>query len=507
MKKSILFFLTIAINIHTFSQKLDPIETTLWSPYAEWALKKQSWKGNPFDVSAHVEFQHQKSGETITTGMFYAGDSTWKFRFSGTKPGKWTYRSKSNDPTLNGVSGEINVKPNPNKNVHGFLTNFEEKWGWQGTSEAFVPQYVMYKDLKTLEKSLSSLKLDVDTFLKGHGFTGFHIPSVSMGWFDIDKTGDGYDKIDSDNPNPDLKTFEILETLIVYTHMSGGAVHIWAWGDESRKQTPLKWGANGLVDKRLQRYIAARLGPLPGWSMGYGFDLWEWTDKEMLNKWHSNMHEQMGWFHFLGARAQKNQITQISEKMDYSSYEQHRPDYEKYVETINKQPGKPSFSEDRFRIREDSKYPEKDYTPELTLEGLWNSTMAGGVANIWGNLEKKNAFSNMNYSAPYPNRRLIKTYFTFFFDKNRFLKDMKPYKKITDNGIALADSKTEHVIILTGETNTLYLWLDNYNGSKSMKVVDTRLPYNELAITYPGKTNNQIVFPYKSVWAVALGYE
>ncbi|MAG93645.1 MAG: hypothetical protein CMJ48_07840, partial [Planctomycetaceae bacterium] len=44
--------------------------------------------------------------------------------------------------------------------------------------------------------------------------------------------------------------------------------------------------------------------------------------------------------------------------------------------------------EDRFRIRHSKTYADKDYTMEMTRRGLWHSTMAGGVANIWGHLPR-----------------------------------------------------------------------------------------------------------------------
>ena len=47
-------------------------------------------------------------------------------------------------------------------------------------------------------------------------------------------------------------------------------------------------------------------------------------------------------------------------------------------------PGQPVMSEDRFRIRSVDRYRKKDYSEELTRRGLYHSTMAGGVANIWG---------------------------------------------------------------------------------------------------------------------------
>ena len=55
-------------------------------------------------------------------------------------------------------------------------------------------------------------------------------------------------------------SFEVLESLIQKTYDQGGVLHFWFWGDESRKQTPIKWGKEKEVDQRLQRYIATRLG-------------------------------------------------------------------------------------------------------------------------------------------------------------------------------------------------------------------------------------------------------
>jgi len=63
-------------------------------------------------------------------------------------------------------------------------------------------------------------------------------------------------------------------TYHIYDYAPGfiagwGAHPLWAWGDEQRRMTPKRWGINGKVDRRLQRYICARLGPLPGWSIAF----------------------------------------------------------------------------------------------------------------------------------------------------------------------------------------------------------------------------------------------
>ncbi len=234
-----------------------------------------------------------------------------------------------------------------------------------GTEQAFVPQIVMYEDPSAYYKNPAKVDAVLKQFFDGHGFNGVHT-IVLCRWFDMNQTD--CDKVTS-NPKPDRRTFEALELLISKTHKMGGMVHIWAWGDEMRKQTPTRWGLNKAVDLRLQRYIAARLGPLPGWSMGYGYDLDEWTGKNDLKLWHGHMQQHMAHHHFLGGRSGgpnsgiDHKKEQVYEGLDYSGYEHHRPTYAVYAAAMDARPAKPVMSEDRFRIR---KKHAKDYNMDLT---------------------------------------------------------------------------------------------------------------------------------------------
>ena len=135
--------------------------------------------------------------------------------------------------------------------VAGFMTHFGSKWGRLGTDRAFVPQYVMYCDPPAFARRPDRIDADIRTFFVEHGFNGFHIALLCR-WFDFDKLRSH--EIASPSPNPDPRTFEALELLLGKVHAAGGVVHIWAWGDEQRRMTPKKWGINGAVDRRLQRY-------------------------------------------------------------------------------------------------------------------------------------------------------------------------------------------------------------------------------------------------------------
>jgi len=234
---------------------------------------------------------------------------------------------------------------------------------------------------------------------------------------------------------------------------------------------------------------------MPGWSMSYGWDLQEWVGRDDLRKWHEYMHRHLGWFHFLGARAPK--LTQIYDGMDYSSYQQHRPDYNIYVKAIRQYPDKPTFFEDRFRIRRNV-YPKKDYDCEMTRRGLWWSTMAGGAGNIWGNL--LNSPQN-DISRPYPNKNQILTWSRFW--KNRFNKKMVPDNSLT-NGVCLK-VPGELLVFYKEDTNSIQMNLSELKGTVKAIAVDTLHNYKEITIKDITAQDNQTFnAPHHSDWAVAV---
>ncbi len=473
-----------------------------WSPHFEWKLPNASWEGNPYELRASVRFKHAESREERVTPMFYGGDHHWYFRFTGTRPGKWTFLTESTNTELNKLSGTVTVQPNPEG--YGFVTHEKSKWarqsGEEGALDAFVPQYVMYAAPNTFYNKPEKIDADIQTFLVEHGFTGFHVP-VLCRWFDLDK--ERATEIDQSDPNPDPRTFEALEMLITKVHAAGGVVHLWVWGDEQRSMTPKKWGLNGAVDQRLQRYIAARLGPLPGWTMSYGFDLWEWVDEGALTSWHRHMHEQLGWPHLLGARSQKQALTQLSEAMDYASYEQHRPSLETYVRSLNERPRKPSFSEDRFRIRNSPTHAKKDYNEKMTRRGLWHSAMAGGVANIWGNLISSDVNAqNREGSYPYPKPHWIKTYSEFF--RGRFHLDLA-FDNTASNGACLKRLDGSEWLFYKEDTKSLRLDLSTMSQPSLAVAVDSLRPYREIDLGILSSRPQTWTAPYASDWAIATG--
>ncbi|MEO1401601.1 MAG: DUF5060 domain-containing protein [Cyanobacteria bacterium J06635_1] len=493
----------------------------MWE-YEEWDVKDSTWSGNPFDVEATVTFKHQKTGEIRKTGMFYDNNNTWSFRFTGDQLGKWTYTTSSKDADLNGLSGTVEVKPNDDKDAYGFVTQAPgdgSKWarqqGNEGKVEAFVPQLLMSGDISRYDNNLGQIDKDIQTFIDGHGFTGFHVTELAGRWFDFDLKS-ARNQVNSNMKNPDTETFEVLEDLISKTNDAGGIVHLWAWGDADRGLTPgdknkalLSGGINGEVDKRLQRYIAARLGPVAGWSLGYGFDLNEWVTESQIQKWHDNLQSQLGWEHSIGGRSSgpnsgtnHSKAKSFNEGLSYSGYEHHRPDYDVYSAALDALPGQPVLSEDRFRIRNGGRFASKDYTPESTRRGLWQSTMAGGVGNIWGNYVQD--WDPTKISETYSNKNQIKTYSRFFFGEDRFLAGMTQANNLTD-GYALKTSDNQNYVFYKENTASIQLDLSKLDGPQRAVAVNTENAYKEIDLGVLAAKNQTIKLSGTSDWAISVG--
>jgi hypothetical protein len=155
---------------------------------------------------------------------------------------------------------------------------------------------------------------------------------------------------------------------------------------------------------------------------------------------------------------------------------------------INKRPSKPSFSEDRYRIRTPSKYPKKDYNEEETLKGLWYHTMASGIGAIWGNLDG---------TGDYKNKDVLKCFSIFWNDKNRFKKDM-----IVDSTLSRAYCLTDYSYYVFYQEETDNIVFSFKGKNKKVIAVDTKKKYQELDLGKLQGGQHEFRAPYQSDWAI-----
>ena len=485
---------------------------TLWAPFLEWELENASFAGNPFDVAADVRFTHNEAGITHETQMFYAGSDVWRFRFTGTRTGEWVFETSSDDPDLDGRSGFVVIEPNPDPDIHGFLVadnnrfavqvgedgalrgttynvyynhpaNLHIPGGWEG--EGGFP----VGDRAAIEEKAAAVLDEVTE----HGADAMFL-HVTNELFQYGARA--HDEHDSETPDPD--TFEVLEMIITRAHKRSLHVHMWLWGDEQRRQTPvgLPGGINGRVDQRMQRYIAARLGPLPGWTMSYGFDLNEWVTPAEVGKWHDYMHEHIGWPRLLMARETQAGHHDPFElgvnKLDvYSSDE--RPSsgfYDLAVDLL--QEGYPLVFERRFLHSRDDVWDM-----DTTRRAWWQFALAGGAGAVWGV-----KWADPSDARPYPNPEQLRTFRTFWRD--RFLLDLKPATELTD-GYALKVPGGDLAVFYKESTSSVELDLSAMSEALTGVAVDTKLDYLEIELGDLAAEPQVWSAPYESDWAIAIG--
>ena len=492
--------------------------TTMWSPTLEWTLENASYDGNPFDLVARATFRHESGDEIRVTEMFYVGDDTWRFRFTGTRPGEWTFTTRAdgkegttNDPELHGREGTVTVEPNPDARATGFLTSQGQKYALQVGNDAHVEAFrfnaFMHGRLaeaydieevslwEALETDADHARLQkyLDTYMEvvaEHGCNAA-FQSVHCRWFEMDPDKRGHDTLDdrSDSASPDPATFERLELLIATARRHGLRVHLWAWGDEARRWTPIGVGGlNGTPDRRLQRYIAARLGPLPGWTLGYGFDLQEWTKEEDLKKWASYLHEHFGWQHLLCARGRSNEELDVK---SYSGYGVRA--YDEIVKDLASDPDRPHLYEERDSYRR----PGGGLTQEGSRRFMWHQTLACGMGGFWGH------YGGRLYKGEYPNPEQFRCCREFW--RGRFLLEMQRANDLTDgHGLAMPDGK--RYVFYKQDTDRIEMDLSEAPEALHAVAVDTTDAYREIELgpLKPGKHTWEA--PHESDWAVSVGH-
>jgi hypothetical protein len=509
--------------------------------FQEWTLTTGSAPANPYEVDATATFTPVDGGAALETGVFYdgidgSGQHVYKFRFTGIEAGQTYNVATSGD--LGVQTGSFTVAPNANGNATGFLTNVGNKFARQVGNDGQVrgELFNVYMNLTAYNTEQLTTLADESTRqayfdeVKANGSNAAFV-ALNNEWFElgtqkrIELTGTG--------PfNPDLDTFAILEETIQHARREGVHLHMWAWGDDSsrRRWTPpgddKSLDVNGTNDRRLQEYIADRLAPLPGWSMGYGFDLNEWTDDSEINDWAGFVQSESTRDHLLFARhyaasdgpdvnnggggnsrrADNLSGHSYATETDFDGSGNPRPEgpglettplgptgYAEIVSDLRAGPDKPHLYEERFTFNRSNGYWNQDRTRQFH----WLGAIAGGVGNWWGFFPKSPGEPDAPVDGGYPEplRTQLQTFRTFWTDNNRLKLDMEPANEITGNTVLDGGSDTLQYVLLSEaedlavvyaeETDTITLNLSqiddpDFAAGVKLTLVDVLASYDEI---------------------------
>ena len=129
----------------------------------------------------------------------------------------------------------------------------------------------------------------------------------------------------------------------------------------------------------------------------------------------------------------------------------------------------------------------------MARRGLWQSSMAGGVANIWGYLHGP-SFSPWA-SRSYPHPHWTKTSAEFL--RGRFLPDLQR-DAAAGNGMCLRDPQHTRYLVYRESAHSIRLDLSAMPASQQAMAVDTTQPYREIPLGTLAASDQVWQAPYQS---------
>lgn len=386
-----------------------------------------------WDVEGSCTWTHEDSIAQRISLLWYSGSGdTYVYRFGGALQGRWSGVTRSPVAALDGLELTVDVTPSSNPSRIGWSgqrsdepTAWAHQKGPDGKLVKCTPILVMMPDVQRWFDDPPRMRAFVAEFNDNHGFNGGHISTIGRSWFEADSA----DRLRTAPATPDVRTFAALEAAASEWSNRGGWLHLWMWGKGAGGDfANLPGGYNGEVSRRINRYIAARLGPVPGWSMGIGWDVEFWADQTKLKWWLDDLIPQLGgWHHWIGLRYSDSNIGQghdpePANKGEYLArgiaWNTLRSGHEQYAgwehwSTMTSDsaidaglaavPDRPMMSEDRFRQRE-SNWPQKDLRRDDAILKEIPRWATRGVAAIYGRLFD----SSDGGSDVWPNKAAIK---------------------------------------------------------------------------------------------------
>ncbi|MEM8756587.1 MAG: GC-type dockerin domain-anchored protein [Planctomycetota bacterium] len=484
---------------------------------AEWTIDidASAVAGNPFDVDATARFVGS-DGSEFDAPLFYMGETgsgelRFGLRFTGTAPGvEYSFTTSSGIDSLDGATGSLSVEP---ADGFGFVTSSGSKFavrrGAAGELGGFLLNIVQsdpagsdspfkHMHLPDLADDPVARTQAYADYAVANGFSAIYVMLNNH----LSDLG-AFEGSDVTTPNPDLLAFDALDQIVATANANGLHVHFWRWGDANRGWTAenLPGGINGEADRRVTEYLAKRLGALPSWSIGYGFDLHEWVTPAELEIWKTDLKSALVFPHLISARSYDFE-SPTSAILGYAQGDNELgestpriPDYDELVGLIAADPQQPHLLEERNVLGRWGL--DSDGTRLL----MWRSAMAGGVGGWYGFFNQDPVFDN---DIGYTNPAALKSHATFWRD--RFELDMQPANELVENNgdgtLAVRSEQAGTIVVFAEETDRVQLDFSDEISERSAVAVDTKAAYAELDIGVFPAHDTSWSAPYTSDWAL-----
>jgi len=301
------FILLFFLSATSVFSKNESVKVEIYSR-CEFSFRNDSRSGNPFDLEFDAEFI-SPSGRVMKQVGFYAGNNVWKLFFMPDETGKWRYKTSSPDTDLNGKEGKfVCVKSGREvplmasgkqwrlKTGEGYFPLIwaptlpdGAQWGFRG--RAFADKDVQDALLFSAEIAKANL-LGIGELVVAPVGWAKDWPQSALPYV-VGKEGDEFY-----TPFWD----ELNKKLDAAASMNMGA-YLMIFGDD--EMNPNRYGItpNSVKEKRLFRYIVARLACYPHLLWDTGIDIGEYRDDKWINYFAEWFLQNDPWQHPVSSRS------------------------------------------------------------------------------------------------------------------------------------------------------------------------------------------------------------
>lgn len=300
----VLFCLFPTINLFS-KNEADKVE--IYGRY-ELSFVNSSWSGNPFDLEFNVQLI-SPSGREINYFGFYAGDNVWKIFFMPNETGRWRYKTLCSDSDLNDKEGKfVCVK----SGRRAPLVSLGKQWRLE-TGEGYFPLIWAPTTTDGTQWGFRGARCDDKIIQDALFFSSEVVKANLLGIGELVVAPVGWAKSWPQSALPYVKGKEGDEFYIPFwdelnAKLDAAAIlnmgaYLMIFGDD--EMNPDRYGITSYSDKekRIFRYIVARLACYPNVLWDTGIDIGEYRNDKWISYFAQWFLQNDPWQHPVSSRS------------------------------------------------------------------------------------------------------------------------------------------------------------------------------------------------------------
>ncbi|MCF7707552.1 MAG: DUF5060 domain-containing protein [Verrucomicrobia bacterium] len=345
-------------------------------------FENASWEGNPYGLQFKAVFE-SPSDRSLTQFGFYAGGNTWKIYFMPDETGVWSYTTISPDADLDGHTGEFICK---SSDLPGALVGAGENGNrWKYADAGYVMPLIWgvgaYKkgighfrahnpDDPNVRAAINKAS-DIGAILLNTGAIVLAKRDWAKAWpndampYVNGKEGIIFNPVFWDN----------LNATMDYARDRGMGFYFMLYTDDALKPDNLGIAPDSKSERRLFRYVTARLAPYPVVLWDSGIDITEYRNHAWINRFTDWFRRNDPWKHPVSSRHGGGSGSAVAENQTYDSVGgAFMPKRDELLKHLRKTV--PTAHTDHWRVF----ISRGDWTNRKIRNAVWYCGLSGGQA-------------------------------------------------------------------------------------------------------------------------------